>query len=154
MKTFKDNAARTWTVAVNVSAVKRVRGLLGIDLYKLIDDKMAGLGELLADPVSLVDVLYVLCKDEADRQGITDEQFGAAMGGDSLEAAVNAFVEELVDFFPDPRVRAGLSRVIKAGKEVGNHLIAMAGKKLDAMNPEAEAKRLIASFGNSPGSSE
>ena len=38
MRTFTDNAGRTWTIQVNVTAVKRVRGLVGIDLYKLVDD--------------------------------------------------------------------------------------------------------------------
>ena len=27
MKTFKDNAERTWTVSINVDAIKRVRSL-------------------------------------------------------------------------------------------------------------------------------
>jgi hypothetical protein len=34
MRTFNDNAGRTWTIAINVAAIKRVRGLLNVDLYK------------------------------------------------------------------------------------------------------------------------
>jgi len=61
MHSFPDNAGRTWTVAINVAAVKRVRGLVNIDLYKLVDDGFRPLGELVADPVQLADVLYCLC---------------------------------------------------------------------------------------------
>ncbi len=80
MHTFTDNAGRVWTVAIHVAAVKRVRGLVHIDLYKLVDDGFRPLGELVADPVQLADVLYYLCKDEADAKQITDEDFGRALG--------------------------------------------------------------------------
>ena len=70
MQSFKDNAGRVWVVQIHVSAVKRVRAIVGLDLYSLVDDRFQGLAKLLSDPVSLVDVLYVLCKDEADRAGM------------------------------------------------------------------------------------
>ncbi len=31
MHSFQDNAVRTWTVAINVALVKRVRGLLDLN---------------------------------------------------------------------------------------------------------------------------
>jgi hypothetical protein len=58
MRTFTDNAGRTWIVQVNVAAIKRVRGLLGVDLYKLLDDGFQALAKLVSDPVQLADVLY------------------------------------------------------------------------------------------------
>ena len=33
MRTFNDNAGRTWTVAINVGAIKRVKGLLDVNLH-------------------------------------------------------------------------------------------------------------------------
>ncbi len=75
MKTFTDNAGRTWTVSINVAAIKRVRGLLDVDLYKLVDDGFQPLSKLVSDPVQLADVLYCLCKDEAD---LTRRQCGLA----------------------------------------------------------------------------
>lgn len=153
MKAFKDNAGRTWLVSINVAAVKRCRALCDVDLYGLVDDKFEGLSRLLGDPVSLVDVLYCLCKDEADKLGITDEDFGRGMGGDSLAVASDAFLEELTDFFPDPRVRAGLRKVLAAGRTVRDRLLDHLDLKLDGIDPDAEARRLIASSGNSPASS-
>ena len=78
MHSFVDNSRRTWEVAINVAAVKRIRGLLGIDLYALVDDGFKSLSKLVSDPVTLADVLYCLCKDQADKQSITDEDFGRA----------------------------------------------------------------------------
>jgi len=153
MHTFTDNAGRTWTVAINVAAVKRVRGLVNIDLYKLVDDGFKPLGELVADPVQLADVLYCLCKDEADARNVSDEDFGRALYGDAITLAAEAFVEELIDFFPDARAREGMRKLSAAGKKVKTRLLDYAEKILDQLDPEAEAQKLIASFGSSPESS-
>ncbi len=150
MRTFTDNAGRTWTVQVNVAAIKRVRGLLGVDLYKLVDDGFQALAKLVSDPVELADVLYCLVKDEADAKQITDEDFGRGLAGDAITLAADAFVEELIDFFPDARARAGLKKVIDAGKKVRERLLTHAETLLERVDPEVEANKLIASFGSSP----
>ncbi|MGD9128691.1 MAG: hypothetical protein PVH19_15045 [Planctomycetia bacterium] len=98
MKTFKDNADRSWTITINVAAIKRVRSLLDVNLMEAVEGDL--LERLATDPILLCDVVYVLCKPEADNQGVTDEQFGQAMAGDAIEHATTALLEELVDFFP------------------------------------------------------
>jgi hypothetical protein len=153
MHSFVDNAGRTWVIAINVAAVKRVRGLVGIDLYSLIDDGFKPLSELVADPVRLADVLYCLCKDEADARNISDEDFGRALYGDVITLAADAFVEELVDFFPDARARTSLKKVLAAGRKMRDRLLDHAETMIAGIDPDAEAQKLIASFGSSPGSS-
>ena len=111
MRTFKDNAGRTWTISLTVSAVKRVRDLAKIDLLDLANGRV--IERLSADPVTLCDALYAACKPQADAEGITDEQFGEAMAGDAIEHASKALVEELIQFFPNARERAALSRVVQ-----------------------------------------
>ncbi len=153
MRTFTDNAGRTWTVAVNVAAIKRVRGLFGVDLYSLVDDGFQPLARLMADPVQLADVLFCLCKEEADAKQISDEDFGRALAGDAITLAADAFVEELIDFFPDARARAGLRKVIEAGKKVRAKLLDHAETLLATLDTDCEASDLIASFGASRASS-
>ena len=117
MRTFRDNAGRSWNLALNVYAVKKVRDLLGLDLLDLGGSDKPGEGllyRLIADPVLLVDVLYVVCKDQADQADVSDEQFGQAMAGDVIDAATKAFLEELADFTPSPRDRARARKVIEA----------------------------------------
>lgn len=111
MRTFKDNAGRTWTISLTVAAVKRVRDLAKIDLLDLANGRV--LERLVADPVTLCDALYAACKPQADAEGITDEAFGEAMAGDAIEHASKALVEELIQFFPNARERAALSRVVR-----------------------------------------
>ena len=99
------------------------------------------------------DVLYCLCKDQADKQSISDEDFGRALAGDAITQAADAFVEELIDFFPDARARASLRKAIEAGKTVRDKVLSHAEKILDSIDPETEAKKWISSSGTWPESS-
>ena len=137
MHSFVDSAGRSWSVRVDVGAVKRVRSSLGIDLMhvaerKTQDGREPGVLERLAsDPVLLVDVLYVLCEEQAKRVGVSDEDFGRAMLGDAIEGAVKAFIGSIVDFFPNPRERAALKRVLVAAEIAAEKARDEAEKKLD-----------------------
>jgi hypothetical protein len=96
---FTDREARTWDIDINVRTISRVRRLLNLNLLELLlqDSK---LNERLDDPVQLVDVLYVLCKDQCDAQSVTDEQFGRSLTRDSIEDGWRAVLEGLVSFSP------------------------------------------------------
>lgn len=130
MKTFKDNAGRMWTISIDIGTVKRVRSLLDVNL--VAKDFIQVLEEVLSDPVKLCDVIYVLCKPDADKQGISDEDFGRAMAGDAIEHAAIAFLDALADFTPNPRDRARVQKVVTALKSV-------AEKSRDMMDLQAEA---------------
>jgi len=106
MAEFIDNAERKWSIQVNISAVKRVKALLGVDLLELAGGDL--LQRLVQDPVLLADVIYALIKPQADADGVTDEDFGAALAGDAIAEATTAMLEALADFFPSPK--SGLIR--------------------------------------------
>jgi len=61
IKTFTDNAGRTWTVQVNVDAIKRVRDLAKVDLPEVVEGKL--IKRLLSAPV-------LLGKAPVDQQGL------------------------------------------------------------------------------------
>jgi hypothetical protein len=151
MRSFKDSADRTWTVAVNVDAIKRVRGLLDVNLLEIVEGKEL-LERLVGDPVLLCDLVYALVKPEADAQGVTAEDFGRAMAGDAIDGATTAFLEELVDFFPMRRRRL-LAKAL--GKLDALERLAMkaAEKRLDGPELEQRLKALLADASGSSGSS-
>lgn len=149
MKTFKDNAGRTWSVSVDVDAIRRVRTALKVNLTST--DFASVLEQLLSDPVLLCDVLYVICKPEADRQKISDEDFGRSMAGDAIEHATAAFLEELANFTPNPRDRARVKRVLQAMWDLAEKTRDVADRNL-----ETEIAKVLTSgltSGGSPGSS-
>lgn len=147
MHQFKDNAGRSWTVEVNVAALKRVRGLAGVDLMQVIEGTL--IEKLIRDPVLLCDVVCALCKPQADERKVTDEEFGRAMAGDAIEAATTAVLEELVGFCPSPRDRANLGRVLQATRKVMDRARDLVEKKLASGELERLADRLLESAGSS-----
>lgn len=153
MHSFLDNAGRTWTLCIHVTAVKRLRALVGVDLYGLVDDKFSGLAKFLGDPVTLFDALYVLCHEQAEKLGISSEDFGSAMGGDSIEHASNAFLEELADFFPDARTREALKKVLQTSRRVRDLMIDQAIQSVEDLDLESIVRSLSTSSGRSPESS-
>ncbi len=154
MHTFTDNAGRVWTIAINVATIKRVQGSLQINLCKLVDDHFKGLGGLLADLVRFIDVLYCLCREEAEARNVSDEDFGRAMFGDAIHQAMDAFVEELIDFFPDPKVRHSLRKIIGEARKVRSRMMDRAEQVLESFDADREANRLMRSFGIAPASSD
>lgn len=146
MKSFADSTNQLWQIEINVTAVKRVRGLLNIDLYKLLEDGCKPLAALISDPVQLCDVLFVLCKDQAEKEQVSDEDFGRRMGGDSLLAGANAFYEELIDFFPEARARASMRQVAEKGKIVQARLLDHLQSKVTELDADKAATELIANL--------
>ena len=160
MKTFRDNAGRVWNVAIDANAIREVRSRLDINLLSLPERDFELLTRLTTDLVLLVDVLFVVCRRQAESLGVSDEQFGQAMYGDAIGEATNALVREVIDFFPDARRRQTLGRVIDKGDELGNLLLNRATAKLpelDSLDLNQIADRLIAenrhSAASGPGNS-
>jgi len=150
MRAFKDNNGRSWSVVINVTTIKRVRGLLEIDLMEAVEGNL--LERLVTDPVILCDIVYVLCKPDADASGITDEQFGEAMFGDALAAATTALLEALVEFFPLPKRRL-LEKALEKMRALEVRALEMAEKRMDSPELETEIENALKDIGTSSGSS-
>jgi hypothetical protein len=137
MRTFQDAAGRTWTIAVNVDAVKRVRDLLKEDLL----DIERVLPRLLLDPILLCDVVYAVCKPQADAERVTDVDFGRAMAGQTIAQAKAALIEELVDFFPEQSQRETLRLAIEKYGQLNQKAAELIKAKLQRTDlpPEIEA---------------
>lgn len=148
MHSFKDNKERTWSLTIDVNAIKRVRGLLDVDLLTVIDGKL--IQKLLIDAVLLCDVIYCLVKPEADEKNVTDEDFGSSMIGDPIDDATTALLEELVDFFPGPK-RAILRKALEKIKRVETLGMKLANERLDDPKLDEEIESILGrSSGNLP----
>ena len=143
MKTFTDSKGRVWEVELNIRQMKRVRDTLGIDLVNVISANKDGsvstdtLERVANDPILLVDILWVLCEGQAKPSGVTDEDFGSALAGDSIEDATRAFLDELVDFFPGAR-RLYLKKAVDLARKFQSESAEVLQKVLDS--PEFEER--------------
>lgn len=134
-QSFTDTQKKNWTVNVTVSTLKRVKAALGIDMLD-IDTFL----KQVQDPISLCDILYLACKDEADREGISDEQFGGRLSGPSLRDGKNALMEAYINFIPDP-VAAEKIRVVKEKyDQVGEKILAILDKRMPEIVDRIDAE--------------
>ena len=136
MKTFTDNAGRTWTVSLTIDAAKRVRGLLSVNLLEPEAGDPPLLTRLGTDVILLCDVVFALIKPQADAAGVTDEQFAAALGGDVILAAQTAFYEELVVFFRKLG-RTDLAKAVDAQRRMIDLAVRRIETRIDRLDLEA-----------------
>jgi hypothetical protein len=111
MSVFQDAMGRKWELHVNPATMKRVQSLTGFSLGKALASE-EHMQQLNQDIVLLVDVVYALCKPQAEKAGVTDEAFGEAMVGDVFQSMVAALIEAITDFFPSES-----RRLIKAATQ-------------------------------------
>ncbi|GIX04627.1 MAG: hypothetical protein KatS3mg114_0496 [Planctomycetaceae bacterium] len=152
MHTFNDTQGRTWTVTINVDAIRRVRALLNINLLETVEGKL--LERLITDPVLLCDILFALIQPEAEAKQVSDEDFGRALGGDVLDHATTALLEELVDFFPSGR-RAVFRKALEKLKQLEGIALETATRRLESSELEQQMAAALASIpaAATPGSS-
>lgn len=71
-----------------------------VDLASVDGKAMDVLGE---DPVLLVRVLWILCREQADRHSISPADFGRSLVGESLYQATDALAGAIADFSHGPK---------------------------------------------------
>lgn len=151
MAKFRDNQKREWVLTIDVPVAREIQRELGINiLITDLNDDDCGLVALNRDPILLCDVLYLLCRRQAEKRGVSDEDFGRALFGEAIGDAADAFVEALADFTP-PCQRKILTAMETTAKSLQETLVGMAETKI----PKAvrEIQDLIAGSGkSSPGS--
>src|SRR5581483_6733624 len=141
MRSFKDANGREWRIVVNVRTAKAVKDMAGINLFALFSDEA---NRLFGDPISLVNVLYVLCAEQCQAKTISEADFAEALFGDAIEQAANALLEEVRDFFPSSR-RKLIQATIDKAKELQTGAESRILEDLAKLDPMPSSKRSIKS---------
>jgi hypothetical protein len=147
--TFTDTDGRQWRVALTAGDLRPLREHCRVEVGKLLPNKMAGLGELLADPERLIDAVRVLVRGQHPE--VTDEQFGRSLGGDALEDLADAFVRALADFSPR-QSRRPLLAILQKAAELETTAADRLTAAVEGLDPAALLTSSV-SAGSSPASS-
>ena len=86
-----------WTIQLTAQLVNEVKQIFDLDLMAR---SVAPFEQLAGDLVLLIDVLYVLCREQATERGMTSEQFGESLTPDSLVPAADALCRAIAEFRP------------------------------------------------------
>lgn len=151
MATFKATDGTEYAVNVNVASVKRVRELTGVNLLGLVDDQKS-VGELFADDVRFCEVMCAVVRPQLEQAGKTDDDFFSSINGEVIEAAAEALLAEVVNFFHEPRrtlLKKALEKYLMALRKVRADDAAHAAKAMEEMDIETDLRRILTSSASS-----
>lgn len=95
---------REWSIRLTVGSLGDVREKAGVDLGAALRSE-AGLADLIfGDPAALVRMLWVLIEDQARGTDVGPVEFAHGFDGPALEAATEALLTAVADFFPRSKV--------------------------------------------------
>jgi hypothetical protein len=134
---FTDAKGREWRIELTYGVLQQVKEDLGIDLLDVQSGgaKSQGLG---FDLTAFINLLFVVCEDQAKEANLSDVDFGRSLGGSALKEAFDAFQAEYVDFFQfSPATQQILTTSLGTAKEATEALTAMALEEISS--PETKA---------------
>lgn len=102
MKAFKTTDGTEWKVTVNVGTIKRVQDDTGLRLTDLFASPEK-ISEFFSDDVKFCEVLFSVVRPQAEADGKGVDDFLSSIDGTVIEGAVEALLEEVADFFHEPR---------------------------------------------------
>ncbi len=105
MASFQDREGDKWEIGFDLPTIPKVRAA-GFDLNKIGKD--AKELDILDDPERLGAVLWELCEEQAEKRGLTPEQFARRFDGPAIWAARDAVMEAIADFSQRPAVAAAI----------------------------------------------
>ena len=143
MPSFLDASGREWNVTITVEELAAVKDSLDVHLTKLVDEDITKLFALVADPIECVNVLWVICKSQAEARGIDQKQFARGFAGESFELAGRCLIRAVFNFF-QPSRRDPLIRLVEKTEQAMDQAMAQAAKKIDEISTDTIAKEMEA----------
>src|SRR6185436_12211123 len=134
MSTFMDGNKKTWSLQLYVPLIEEVREYLKLDL---VDREGKAYDRLCEDPVLLCNTLWIICKEQAEKEGVDKLAFLKLICSDVIVDANRAMLEAIADFSPSHHGKF-LRAVAAKTNSVQNAAMAKALEKIN--DPSLEAK--------------
>ncbi|MBQ3822261.1 MAG: hypothetical protein II807_04350 [Thermoguttaceae bacterium] len=146
MRTFKDALGNEWTIKITIGTARRIREQMAAsEALKRVDFfDYAVVLTSLEDFLFTADLLAVVCADQLRQTNVTSDEFLDALTGESLYGATRAFIEEYVDFFPNPTTRTRMREIVEKIEQINKTRIELIEQKID------ETQRLILNAAGAP----
>jgi hypothetical protein len=141
MKSFTNCLGKSFVVELTLATGRSVKKATGVDLLN-VDDPTA-VTALSADYDKLADVLWAICGDRAEANGVSQDDFFGGLDGAALAAAWAALRDAYLDFCPSSR-RQTLARTIAAQLAAVGAAAAVAVELLNGPETKAAIDRAIA----------
>jgi len=132
---FKDANGTQWDTSVTVGSIRRVKGVTGVDLANIFDEKVYG--QLVSDPFMLIDVIVALIKPQLDERDVKEDAFAELCNGSTVELATESLMRSIAEFFPAPK-RKPLLHIWERSQESQLKMGELAIQKIDQVMDHQE----------------
>jgi len=132
MPSFEDKKGHRWTVEFTVGTAKRAKSLLEADfLAPPSEDRPSPILRLDTDAWFLVDMLFLVCEDQAEGPplNVDADEFAERLSGGPLKDAHDALMEALEHFFQSLG-RKPLVEMIRRQREILTQAMAVGARKI------------------------
>ena len=157
MSKFKTLDGKEWVIDVTYLTVKRVRDLCSVNLLDICNLDKESLSGWVADDLRVLEVVCAVVRPQLAAVDMSDEDFFASCDGGTLKEAVERLVDQVSDFFQEPR-RGLVKKVILKLRETEKKMEAQAEKAIDAALSQCDFEAALRTHGSSgstsPASSE
>lgn len=162
MRTFRATDGTEYRVNVNVLTIKRVLEETGLRLTDLFADERA-IGQFFSDDVRFAEVVLATIRPQLVEAKRSPDEFFASLDGTVIQAAAEALLAEVADFFQEPRrtmLRRVMERYQAAADKVRTEVQADVDRRLETINFEAALRQMYSpptptsSASSSPDSAE
>lgn len=118
MAKFRDADGKEWELRVTAGHLRPLREEFGIDLRDALKPEDNSFAEALGDAERFGQILGVLLRPQLEKAGISPDEFGYRLDGETIERAGTALWQAVMDFYR-PRTgekaaaafRTGLAKV-------------------------------------------
>jgi len=156
MATFTTLDGKQWLIEMNYLTVKRVRDLCGVNVLDICNLDQQTLSGWVADDLKVLEVICAVVRPQLAALDMADEEFFSACDGGVLKEAVERLVDQVADFFQEPR-KGLVKKVLAKLRETERKMETAAAKAIDealaSSNFEAALKTHGSSGFTSPASS-
>lgn len=128
--TFRDTVGDEWDVRVSIGSLRRAIDIAGVDLLNLFgaesepspedseEDSQPPIARFFTDFDALGRTLYAVVQRDAEKRGVSMDDFLERLGGDVIEEARRALLESCVDFYPSPAQRRAFRNIVAEVRRV------------------------------------
>ena len=148
MSKFKTIDGKEWVIDVTYLTVKRVRDLCSVNLLDICNLDKESLSGWVADDLKVLEVICAVVRPQLAAIDMSDEDFFAACDGGVLKEAVERLVDQVSDFFQEPR-KGLVKKVIQKLRETERKMEAQAEKAIDAALSQFDFEAALATHGSS-----
>lgn len=145
MRSFTDKNGKSWDLELNIGAAIRLKSRLDFDLENIITldakenpDNISLLERISSDAIFLFNIIYVICEKQCQEAGISEETFAESFTADTIEAATEALLDEIVNFS-----RPAKRKVLMQLRRISQEFSEKAGKKLDELLTNPEFQKIL-----------